>query len=999
MLLITEAALSAELGRNESRPDPRPLHAIRNHLYLPVRYHSFGQISFPGTTPTLVTRAFSPSILLLITEAALSAELGRNESRPDPRPLHAIRNHLYLPVRYHSFGQISFPGTTPTLVTRAFSPSILLLITEAALSAELGRNESRPDPRPLHAIRNHLYLPVRYHSFGQISFPGTTPTLVTRAFSPSILLLITEAALSAELGRNESRPDPRPLHAIRNHLYLPVRYHSFGQISFPGTTPTLVTRAFSPSILLLITEAALSAELGRNESRPDPRPLHAIRNHLYLPVRYHSFGQISFPGTTPTLVTRAFSPSILLLITEAALSAELGRNESRPDPRPLHAIRNHLYLPVRYHSFGQISFPGTTPTLVTRAFSPSILLLITEAALSAELGRNESRPDPRPLHAIRNHLYLPVRYHSFGQISFPGTTPTLVTRAFSPSILLLITEAALSAELGRNESRPDPRPLHAIRNHLYLPVRYHSFGQISFPGTTPTLVTRAFSPSILLLITEAALSAELGRNESRPDPRPLHAIRNHLYLPVRYHSFGQISFPGTTPTLVTRAFSPSILLLITEAALSAELGRNESRPDPRPLHAIRNHLYLPVRYHSFGQISFPGTTPTLVTRAFSPSILLLITEAALSAELGRNESRPDPRPLHAIRNHLYLPVRYHSFGQISFPGTTPTLVTRAFSPSILLLITEAALSAELGPAPIRDHCRDPESPLSASLSFGQISFPGTTPTLVTGSSALSASSLSQLWPNQFSGDHTDPSSGLFPLHFALDYRSSALSGAGPKRKPPRSETIARDPESPLSASSLSQLWPNQFSGDHTDPSYSGLFPLHFALDYRSSALSGAGPKRKPPRSETIARDPESPLSASSLSQLWPNQFSPFSPSILLLTAELGRNESRPNPRPLPTLVTRAFSPSILLLITEAALSAELGRNESRHCTRSESPLSASSLSQLWPNPGTTPTLVTRAFSPSILLLITEAVQRYHSLYLPVRYQALAKSVFRGPHRP
>ncbi len=393
MLLITEAALSAELGRNESRPDPRPLHAIRNHLYLPVRYHSFGQISFPGTTPTLVTRAFSPSILLLITEAALSAELGRNESRPDPRPLHAIRNHLYLPVRYHSFGQISFPGTTPTLVTRAFSPSILLLITEAALSAELGRNESRPDPRPLHAIRNHLYLPVRYHSFGQISFPGTTPTLVTRAFSPSILLLITEAALSAELGRNESRPDPRPLHAIRNHLYLPVRYHSFGQISFPGTTPTLVTRAFSPSILLLITEAALSAELGRNESRPDPRPLHAIRNHLYLPVRYHSFGQISFPGTTPTL-------------------------------------------PVRYHSFGHHTDPSYSG-LVTRAFSPSILLLITEAALSAELGRNESRPDPRPLHAIRNHLYLPVRYHSFGQISFPGTTPTLVTRAFSPSILLI----------------------------------------------------------------------------------------------------------------------------------------------------------------------------------------------------------------------------------------------------------------------------------------------------------------------------------------------------------------------------------------------------------------------------------------------------------------------------------------------------------------------------------------------------------------------------------
>ncbi len=38
---------------------------------------------------------------------------------------------------------------------------------------------------------------------------------------------------------------------------------------------------------------------------------------------------------------------------------------------------------------------------------------------------------------------------------------------------------------------------------------------------------------------------------------------------------------------------------------------------------------------------------------FSPFILLLITEAALSAELGRNESRPDPRPLHAIRNHLH----------------------------------------------------------------------------------------------------------------------------------------------------------------------------------------------------------------------------------------------------------------------------------------------------------------------------------------------------------
>ncbi len=227
------------------------------------------------------------------------------------------------------------------------------------------------------------------------------------------------------------------------------------------------------------------------------------------------------------------------------------------------------------------------------------------------------------------------------------TTPALVTRALTPSILLLITEAALSAELGRNESRPDPRPLHAIRNQLYLPVRYHSFGQISFPGTTPTLVTRAFSPSILLLITEAALSAELGRNESRPDPRPLHAIRNHLYLPVRYHSFGQISFPGTTPTLVTRAFSPSILLLITEAALSAELGRNESRPDPRPLRAIRNHLYLPVRYHSFGQISVvPDQTDLAKAVITNWQIKVIpdrvqwsrITEAALSvsAQLGRN---------------------------------------------------------------------------------------------------------------------------------------------------------------------------------------------------------------------------------------------------------------------------------------------------------------------------------------------------------------------------
>ncbi len=1041
LLLITEAALSAELGRNESRPDPRPLHAIRNHLYLPVRYHSFGQISFPGTTPTLVTRAFSPSILLLITEAALSAELGRNESRPDPRPLHAIRNHLYLPVRYHSFGQISFPGTTPTLVTRAFSPlpgnliyfalelsvesrpdprplhairnlpvryhsfgqisfpgttptlvtrafspSILLLITEAALSAELGRNESRPDPRPLHAIRNHLYLPVRLsrkppraHLYlpGQISFPGTTPTLVTRAFSPSILLLITEAALSAELGRNESRPDPRPLHAIRNHLYLPVRYHSFGQISFPGTTPTLVTRAFSPSILLLITEAALSAELGRNESRPDPRPLHAIRNHLYLPVRYHSFGQISFPGTTPTLVTRAFSPSILLLITEAALSAELGRNESRPDPRPLHAIRNHLYLPVRYHSFGQISFPGTTPTLVTRAFSPSILLLITEAALSAELGRNESRPDPRPLHAIRNHLYLPVRYHSFGQISFPGTTPTLVTRAFSPSILLLITEAALSAELGRNESRPDPRPLHAIRNHLYLPVRYHSFGQISFPGTTPTLVTRAFSPSILLLITEAALSAELGRNESRPDPRPLHAIRNHLYLPVRYHSFGQISFPGTTPTLVTRAFSPSILLLITEAALSAELGRNESRPDPRPLHAIRNHLYLPVRYHSFGQISFPGTTPTLVTRAFSPSILLLITEAALSAELGRNESRPDPRPLHAIRNHLYLPVRYHSFGQISFPGTTPTLVTRAFSPSILLLITEAALSAELG----RNESRPDPRPLHAIRnhlylpvryhSFGQISFPGTTPTLVT--RAFSPSILLLITEAALSAElgrnesRPDPR----PLHAIRNhlYLPVRYHSFGQISFPGTTPTLVL----PVRYHSFGQI---SFPG--TTPTLVtrllGPFPPapirdHFALDFGQISF----PKQRSQRS-----------------------------------SQLGRNESRPDPRPLhairnhlylpvryhsfgqisfpgttPTLVTRAFSPSILLLITEAALETKAAPIRD-HCTRSGLPKQRSQRS--WAETKAAP--IRDHCTRSGITFICQFV-----------ITALAKSVFRGPHRP